>query len=315
MSLGSAGACSRPEEVGEVEVAEVVEERLTARVRRAGEHLHLRVGLECARFDLAAALARRVGQRDHDAVDALPAAHVFEIVGRAEHAQRAHGSTDELRVVVDEADHDGVAERAAFELERERDAGVGCADDQRSQARALAVPLAFECEEARLEPDAAAAEKDEQRGDRRRGEQRQGVVLHVAVPGERERGREHADRSGRDDAHGFLDGRVSPDGAVEAHHLVDEELYDDRNQQVRNEPADAERERSGVSGEIREQPGGTDDPEVEDAQTCRASPLGDSVHGAREPVWIRSRVGSFAQRRCRKSTHPRTPPPHRSARL
>ena len=45
------------EEVGEVEVAEAVEERLAVGVGRPAEHLHLRVGLQRARFDLAAPLA------------------------------------------------------------------------------------------------------------------------------------------------------------------------------------------------------------------------------------------------------------------
>ena len=106
--------------------------------------------------------------------------------------------------------------------------GVGGADDQRAQTRALAVALALEREQAGLEPDAAAAEKDEQRGDRRRGEQRERHVLDVGVPRERERRGEDADDDGGDDAHRFLDRRVPPDRSVQAHHLVDEELHHDR---------------------------------------------------------------------------------------
>ena len=45
------------EEVGEVEVAQVVEQRLAVGVGRAGEHLHLRVGRQRACLDLAAPLA------------------------------------------------------------------------------------------------------------------------------------------------------------------------------------------------------------------------------------------------------------------
>ena len=127
------------------------------------------------------------------------------------------------------------------ELERERDAGVGGADDQRAQTGALAVTLALEREQARLEPDAAAAEQDQQRGHRRRGEDRQRHVLEVGVPREHERRREDAGGRGRDDAHRFFDRRVAPDGSVEAHHLVDEQLGDDRDQQVRDEAAHAER--------------------------------------------------------------------------
>ena len=76
------------------------------------------------------------------------------------------------------------------------------------------------------------------------------VVLHVAVPSERERRGEHADRRGRDDAHRLFDRCVAPDRAVEAHDLIDEELHDDRDQQVRDEPAHTERQCTGEPGEI-----------------------------------------------------------------
>ena len=297
------------EEVGEVEVAQAVQERLALRVGRSGEHLHLRVGLQRALRSRRVARVTASGQRDHDAVDALAPAHLFEVVRRAEHAQRAHRTADELRVVVDEADDDRVAEGAAFELERQRDAGVGGADDQRAQTCALAVTLTLEREQAGLEPDATAAEEDEQRGDRRRGEDRQGHVLHVGEPRQRERRREDAGGNGGDDAHRFFDRRVPPDRSVEPHHLIDDELGDDRDQQVRDESAHAERRVAREAGEKGEEPGAADDAEVEHPQAGGAAALSDAVHGAREPMWIRRRARTLAQRRCRKSTHPCTPPP------
>ena len=110
----------------------------------------------------------------------------------------------------------------------------------RSRVR-LAVALALEREQAGLEADAAAAEQDQQRGDRRRGEDRQRHVLEVGEPRERERRREDAGGRGGDDAHRFFDRRVTPHRSVETHDLVDEQLRDDRDQQVRDEPAHAER--------------------------------------------------------------------------
>src|SRR5260370_1262804 len=82
-------------------------------------------------------------------------------------------SSNELQVVVDEADGLRVAERTPFELERERDALVGRADDQRAQSRPAAVPLPFEREQPGLEPDATATQENEQRGHWRGAEQRQ----------------------------------------------------------------------------------------------------------------------------------------------
>ena len=54
----------------------------------------------------------------------------------------------------------------------------------------------------------------------------------------------------RDDADGFLHRRVPPDRAVDAHHLVDDQLHDERDQQVRDEAPQPEGHVAREAGEV-----------------------------------------------------------------
>ena len=205
MSVVSTGACSRPRR------------SVRSRSRRLlssgppGACGESESSLTCASVVRARATIarsrsrRRVGKRDEDAVDVLADAQPFEVVGRPEHALAAQRASDELFVVVDEADDHAVGVRAPAELECERESFVGRADDERAQTRALAFTLALQREEPRLESDAAASEEYEQRGDRRRAQQRECRAAYVGEPRDFERGDERADDDGRDDAHRFFD--------------------------------------------------------------------------------------------------------------
>ena len=262
-----------------------------------------------ARLDRSQALTRRIGQRDQDAVDLLGAANALDVGGRPEDAQRTNRSTDELRVVVDEADDDGVAERAAFELERERDALVGRADDERAQSCAAAVTLTLEREQPGLEPDAAATQENEQRGNRRGAEQWQRHVPYVGVPRELEGRYEDARGDRGDDPHGLLDRRVAPNRSVEPDDLIEEELRRDRDQQIRKGTAYTERCGAGETREIAEEPRRADDAEVEDAQARRSPSASYPVYRTCQPMRIRGRIRALIQRRRRESTHPCSPRP------
>ena len=149
------------EEVGEVEVAEVVEQRLAARVGGPGEHLHLRVGACSARASIS---LRRSRDASGSAITTRSmrslTANVFEVVGRAEHAQRAHRTADELRVVVDEADDDGVAEACGLRARaptrrrhrsRRRSACADVCSCRRADARARTGELGIGCRRSRGE--------------------------------------------------------------------------------------------------------------------------------------------------------------------
>src|SRR4029079_16339274 len=122
-----------------------------------------------------------------------------------------------------------------------------------------------------LESDASAAEEDEQRGNRGGAQKRERHMPDVGVPGELEVGYEDAGGDRGNDPDRFLDRGVTPDRAVEADDLVEEELRRDRDQKVRNCAPHAERRGARKSCEIAEEPGGADDAEVEHSQ-ARCTP-------------------------------------------
>ena len=72
------------EEVGEVEVAQVLDEHVAERVGTLREELDLRVGLQRTFDDLPHLFARRVRQSDKDAIDVQLPADLFELVRHAE---------------------------------------------------------------------------------------------------------------------------------------------------------------------------------------------------------------------------------------
>ena len=111
------------EEVGEVEVAEVVEQRLAVDVGRAGEHLHLRVGLQRARLRSRCARSRDASGSAMT-MRSMRLALRTPLRGRCVVPSTRSARTERptsCDVVVDEPDDDRVAERAALELEREGD--------------------------------------------------------------------------------------------------------------------------------------------------------------------------------------------------
>ncbi len=194
MSLGSTGACSRPRRS--------VRSRSRSVLRSGSPSVS---DAPARTFTCASVLSARASISLRRTRDASGSAITMRSTRSFAHTdsrswvvpstrKRADRAADEAGVVVDEADDLRVAERACFELERERDARVGRADDQGAEPCGLAVTLAFEGEEARLEADAAAPEQDQQRRDRRRGEERQRRVLDVGDPRQREGGCERTDR-------------------------------------------------------------------------------------------------------------------------
>ncbi|MDQ1467510.1 MAG: hypothetical protein QOH10_1925 [Actinomycetota bacterium] len=184
--------------------------------------------------------------------------------------------------------------------------------DEGPQSFAATVPLALEREQPGLEPDAAAPEENEERGNRRRAQQGQRHVPYVGVPGELEGRHEDAGGDRGDDSDRLLDRRVAPDRSVQADDLIEEELRRDRDQEIRNGRAHAEGRGAGESREVAQEPRGADDAEVQHPQARRAPSARESVHGPRETMWIRTRIRTLVQRRRRQSTHPCSPPAHRS---
>ena len=198
MSPGSTGACSRPRRSVRSRSRRLLQQRRAVEVGRAREDLHLRVGLRARapRSRRVVRATRRAARSGcgRSARPCRPRSRSSVVPSMRSAADR---TADELRVVVDETDDDRVAERAPLELERERDARSVAPTMSVRRRRVRAVTLTLEREQPGLEPDAAAAEQDEQRGDRRRGEQRERHVAYVGVPGELERRDEDAGRRPR----------------------------------------------------------------------------------------------------------------------
>ena len=147
---------------------------------------------------------------------------LLEIVRVAEHPHAAHRAPANVGIVVDEADDLRVAVRAAGEFACQRHARVPGADDQRSQTVVgLRRALTFECEQARLEPNATAPEQHDQCGDRRRRENRERA--HRSTLSSAMSSSVASDRARRDREHdpcGLFDRCVAPHRTVEAGELI-----------------------------------------------------------------------------------------------
>ena len=174
MSLGSTGACSRPRRSVRSRSRRLLRSGSPSESDGPGEHLHLRVGLaaRAPRSRRAARVTRPAARSRRDRCAPVGT----RLRGRRSCRARATPRTERPTSWASSSTKPTTTESPnvrRFELERERDTGVGGADDQRAQTRALAVTLTLEREQAGLETDAAATEKDQQRRDRRRGEDRQ----------------------------------------------------------------------------------------------------------------------------------------------
>ena len=243
------------------------------------------------------------GQRDQHAVDVVLHADALELVGAPEHPEAADGAAAQHRVVVDESDDATVAVHPAGELARERGAGVARTDDEGAQ---LVVgshrSLSFEREQPGLEPDAAAAEQDDQRRDRRGREHGQRAVAQLVDHDELERRDDGPAGHREHDARGLLDGRVAPDRTVQTRELVRDELGDDRQREEEDRTArQVVRDRAFEAREVREQPRDGDHARVEDAQARVVEPARELVDGARESTLVTRRAHGRASDfgRCR----------------
>ena len=269
-----------PEEIREIDIAQVLQQRFAQWACRLGQDLDLRVGLQRALYDFAQLVARRVRKGDQNSIDLLLPADLLKRGGCTEHGHRAERATGQRCVVVDESD-DG-AERASVQLERERYADISGSDDDRPRSLRHSRTLTLESKETGLETNPSAPEQDQERGNRWRAEEGQGYVRHARGPGELECGNERANRDCGDDSHRLFDGRVPPNRPVEADDCVEGQLRCDRNQEIRQGCAHAEGHCAGEPREICQQPGAGDDAEVEHPQARRSSTASDPVHRPRE---------------------------------
>ena len=307
MSAGIDRRVLAAEEVGEVELAQVLEERVAERVAALREDLDLRVGLQRAFDDLPQLLARAVRLRDEDAIDAELPADLLEVVGRTEHRDPTERASGELRVVVDESDHGRIGEGTSVQLERERHADVSRADDDGTHPVRLAGALSFQREQARLEANSTGTDEDQQRGDRRCAEEGEADTAQVRDPRQLEGRGKRSQRAGGEDAQRLVDRGVSPDGSVESDDLIDGELGDDGDQKVRQRAADAERDRAPESCGHGDEPPERDDADIEDAQARGPAALSHAVDGPCERLMRRRNPTRRLGRR--ESTHENAPSP------
>jgi len=161
MSLGSTRRVLSAEEVGEVEIAQAVEQSGSPSRSEAPASTFTCASASARGFRSRSALrATRRGSAITDALDPFPFCNRFEVLGRPEHTRARTERPTRLGLSSTKPTTTRVGRSAALELERERDARVGSCRIQRAQVRVDCRRAAVRSANSRAwEADAAAAEE------------------------------------------------------------------------------------------------------------------------------------------------------------
>ncbi len=270
------------EEVGQVELAQVLQQDVAERVGAFREDLDLRVGLQRAFDDVAQLFAGRCRGARSAAVDR--ARRCTLVRGRASLPRTAIPRSDRP---IDWGSSSKNPTTAESPSGRPFSSSASATPASPAPTIAVRVPLGppTRCRSSansrawnRMPPQPI---EYQERGDRRRAEQGKRVVAQYRDPGEPEGRRDRAERAGDEDAQRLVDRRVPPDRSVQPDQLVDDELHDDGNQEIGERTADPERDPAFEPGEKRDQPRERDD-------TRRRARAGSSYRG---PARRRRRCG------------------------